>query len=408
MMARQAAILCGGLGSRLGDLTRRTPKPLLAVNGRPFLDVLIETVARQGVYRILLLAAFEHEQVKAYAADAARRLALDIEVEVAIEPDRAGTGGAIWHARDSLDDLFFLLNGDSFFDLPLARLAEALQHRPEALGALALREIDAAGRYGVVETDSRTITRFLDAAPDPTAPATINAGVYLLRKPLVLAASPNCSLERDVLPPLATRGALTFSSAAGAFIDIGIPADFERAQTEIPRWQRRPAVFFDRDGVLNRDLGHVGTIDRFEWTAGAKSAIRRVNDAGYYAFVVTNQAGIGKGFYSEADYLLLRRHIRDELADVGAHIDDERFCPYHPQATLPQYRIDSPMRKPAPGMLLDLINRWSIDCSQSFLIGDMPTDLEAAARAGIRSYRFEGGNLDTFVARSMRLSLETI
>ncbi len=111
-MMRQAVILCGGLGTRLGPLTVRTPKPLLQVGAAPFLDVLLFELGRHGFRRILLLACFEAEQLVAYARSTPFKAQFDLEIEVAIEPQPAGTGGALWGARDWLDDDFLLINGD--------------------------------------------------------------------------------------------------------------------------------------------------------------------------------------------------------------------------------------------------------------------------------------------------------
>ncbi|MGV6871551.1 HAD-IIIA family hydrolase [Pseudochelatococcus sp. B33] len=397
MRVRQAAILCGGLGTRLGALTERCPKPLLPVAGRPFLDILIEQAARQGVDRFLLLASFESGQVRSFAADLPARLSLDIEVEVSIEPDRAGTGGALWHARHLLDEVFYLFNGDSLFDVALGDLALALRADAHAHGVLSLRALEDTGRYGVVEAREGRISAFLPR-PDVAGPGLVNGGVYLFRRAILDGVAPSCSLEQDVLPHAAGTGLLLGVPAAGYFIDIGIPQDYARAQTEIPDWQRRPAVFLDRDGVINVDHGHVGSRERFEWVEGAPAAIRRLNRAGHYVFVVTNQAGIAKGFYGEDDYRALRAHIRDALAEIGAHIDDERFCPYHPDAAVDAYRRASDWRKPAPGMLLSLLDRWPVERPASFLIGDKETDIEAAEMAGIRGHLFTGGNLDDYVA----------
>ena len=398
-MARveQAVILCGGLGSRLGALTTQTPKPLLPVAGQPFLEILIAEIARQGISRILLLAAFASEQVRAFAAALPASLGLDITVDIAVEPERAGTGGAIWHARDRLDETFFLFNGDSWFDLPLADLAAALPDDSSLVGALSLRRLPEAGRYGVVTLKGDRIDQFAAAAPRAGEPALVNAGVYLFRRALVDVLSAPCSLEQDVLPRLADAGRLIGHVAEGYFLDIGIPADYARAQTEIPARRRRPALFLDRDGVVNIDHGHVGSIDRFDWIEGAPEAIRLANRLGFYVFVVTNQAGIGRGLYSEADYFGLRRHIRDGLAVVGAHIDDERFCPFHPEATIEAYRQASDWRKPEPGMLLDLMTHWPVDRARSLMVGDRESDLAAAAAAGIPGFLFKGGDLAAFV-----------
>lgn len=396
IVVEQAVILCGGLGSRLGDLTRDTPKPLLPIQGRPFLEILIQEISRYGVDRFLLLAAFQSEQIEAFAREVGLRLGRDITVDVSIEPDRAGTGGALVHALPLLDEIFYLFNGDSLLDTPLDRLAN-LMCAPDAVAALALRRLDEAGRYGVVERRHDKITSF-GLRGNPAAPAWINGGVYVLRRALIERLPESCSLEDDLFAPLAAEGGGLYGlETGGFFLDIGVPKDFSAAQTAIPAYQHRPAVFFDRDGVLNRDHGHVGTWDRFEWVEGAREAIAAVNARGWYAFVVTNQAGIGKGFYGVEDYHQLMRHVRDDLATFDGRIDDQRFCPFHPDARIEAFRGVSDWRKPEPGMLLDLMAHWPIDRARSLMIGDNQTDIQAATAAGVAGHLFTGGRLDVFL-----------
>ncbi|WP_043159754.1 HAD family hydrolase [Bradyrhizobium sp. Ai1a-2] len=160
---------------------------------------------------------------------------------------------------------------------------------------------------------------------------------------------------------------------------------------------RRPAVFFDRDGVLNEDTGYVFEIGKLKWIEGAREAVKAVNDAGYFAFVITNQSGVARGLYDETQVHALHEWMAAELAKIGAHIDAFEYCPYHPEATIERYRQISDRRKPAPGMITDLLKRFPIDIDRSILVGDKPTDLEAARAAGLKGYLFSGQNLERFM-----------
>ena len=155
----------------------------------------------------------------------------------------------------------------------------------------------------------------------------------------------------------------------------------------------RPAVFFDRDGVINADLGYVGDAARFALLPGAAEGVRAAAEAGALCFLVTNQSGVARGFYTEADVETLHRHMAEALARDGARFDDIRYCPHLPEAPLAAYRLDCACRKPRPGMILDLMARWSVDPARSILIGDKPSDVAAARAAGIRGVLYAGGPL---------------
>ncbi|HMM88296.1 D-glycero-alpha-D-manno-heptose-1,7-bisphosphate 7-phosphatase [Bradyrhizobium sp.] len=165
---------------------------------------------------------------------------------------------------------------------------------------------------------------------------------------------------------------------------------------------KRPAIFFDRDGVLNEDDGYVYEITRLKWIDGAREAVKAANDAGYLVFVVTNQSGVARGFFEEQHVQALHAWMAADLATIGARIDAFEYCPDHPDAVIERYRKVSPRRKPAPGMITDLLARFPVDLSRSILIGDKASDLEAARAAGVQGILFAGGNLAHLVKSALQ------
>lgn len=159
---------------------------------------------------------------------------------------------------------------------------------------------------------------------------------------------------------------------------------------------QHPALFLDRDGVINLDKGYVSRVEDFEWMPGAAACIRNFKARGWFVFVVTNQSGIARGLYTEKDMDDLHAWMMSELIQSGARIDRIYHCPYHNQGEINRYRKDSFDRKPKPGMLLQAMADFPVKREMSFLIGDKETDIQAARAAGVGAFLFKGGNLETF------------
>jgi D-glycero-D-manno-heptose 1,7-bisphosphate phosphatase len=164
----------------------------------------------------------------------------------------------------------------------------------------------------------------------------------------------------------------------------------------------RPAIFLDRDGTLNEDSGYVRRFEDFHWLPGAKAAICRLNTAGVYVFVVTNQSGVARGMFGEDAVNALHVRMNEDLRALGARIDDFRYCPHHAEAGIGPYRRACACRKPAPGMILDLMAHWPVDKARSVMVGDKTIDVEAGQAAGIDAEMVRSGGLGGFVDRFLQ------
>ena len=155
-----------------------------------------------------------------------------------------------------------------------------------------------------------------------------------------------------------------------------------------------PAIFLDRDNTLTIDEGYNFEISKFQWVNGAPLALHAFHKAGIPVFIVTNQGGIGRGLFTEDDMHLFHQHLHKMARSVGGEIRDIAYCPHHPLAVTKALKTPCQCRKPEPGLLFELANKWQLDLRQSVMIGDRCSDVEAGQRAGCHSYLFDGDDLN--------------
>lgn len=276
-------------------------------------------------------------------------------------------------------------------------------HHPSEAGAIGLMAPDGSRQTG--------------EGAGAAAPFGLSAG---LATPLAPGAAPHRFCGLAVLACAALRAGrdareITRETAGGGMDDFSaflarlaagrrlggweVPAGaILSPSATLPLRAVRPALFLDRDGTLNQDYGYVSDPARIVLLPGAARTVRRANDLGFYVFLVTNQSGVGRGYYREEDVHACNAALQRLLRAEGAHLDDIRYAIDHPDAASPHRRGDGGWRKPEPGMLLDLMAHWPVDRARSLMVGDKASDVEAGRAAGIASVRFEGGDLDALLA----------
>ncbi len=381
---KQCVILVGGKGSRLGELTKNTPKPMLEINNKPFLIYLIDTIIRYGFTDIILLASHANKVLIDYFNKHSYK---NCKIKIIIEDEPLGTGGALVNAYDYLNDSFFCLNGDSIIDGNWLSLVENFDLNSQAV--IGLTETDDSTRYGSIEIKNKKIISFNEKNKGSKS-NLINGGVYLLRKSIFRNFKKNfLSLENDIFPKLVNSGEANGLKIKGFFIDIGTVESLEYAKKR--NWQEdKKAVIFDRDGTLNYDKGYTYKPEDLIWNNGATDLIKYLNNNNYLVFVATNQAGIAKGKFLENDMFKFHENMQEKLRNLGAHIDKFYYCPFHVEGIVEKYKIDSNDRKPNVGMLNSIHKEWNLKKSNMIMIGDRDTDIECALRFKIQGYKYNG------------------
>lgn len=374
-------ILAGGFGTRLQSVVRDVPKPMADIAGTPFLELLLRELSFLDPERFVLCVSYKKDIIKDYFKDSF----LGIPVVYSEENEPLGTGGAIKQAFDlfNLNDAL-VLNGDSYIQANYARFLE--QNKNEKL-AVMLKHVDDANRYGRVEIENNRIVDFKEKNTTISQPGLINAGIYKVTKDLFTRSLPNkFSFEQDILEPMIPQLKPRFMLADDYFIDIGIPTSYAQAQKELKSViygnATNRALFLDRDGVINEDIGYLHKIQDCQFMPGIFDFCRQYKNNGYKLIIVTNQAGIAKGKFSEQDYKLLTDFIHSQFKKQYCEITAEYYCPYHIDG-LPPYNRNSFYRKPNPGMILRAAKDYNINLPASALIGDNETDILAAKSAGV-------------------------
>lgn len=377
-MIEQVVILAGGLGTRLKSVLGDVPKPMAPIAGKPFLEYLLELLKENGFTKFLLLVGHKKESIIEYFQDGSR---FGVQIAYSIEKEPKGTAGALFNAWDLLQDEFLLVNGDTFFDVQYDILRKFVSEM-HASAVVVLRYSRDTLRYGFVDIDDDyKVKNFIEKGQLPVGriDGYINGGIYYFKKTILEQFYRNfgdksVSLETQILPTLSMEGKLHGLPMGGKFIDIGVPEDYWNAQKIIPSWlglERKPCLFIDRDGTIIEDPGYVHG-EKLNFKQDAIEIMKKAKSEGNLLIIITNQAGVAKGKFTEEESIKTTEAVISYLAKKGVVVDGYYYCPFHPDGIVEKYKKFSLLRKPNPGMILQACEDFRIDIERSIVVGDNP------------------------------------
>jgi D,D-heptose 1,7-bisphosphate phosphatase len=398
----KAVIMAGGKGTRLLPLTGNyVPKSMFPVAGKTLLERQIEMLKANGIREIIIVIGHLGAVIKDALGDGQ---ALNVSIRYFEETEPLGTAGALYFLRKQLQDTFLLVFGDIIFDIDLSRFLSF--HKASAADAtLFVHPNSHPYDSDLVEMNEHgRVTRFLSKhdARDFWYDNCVNAGLYVFEPAVfdAIKAPERMDLDKDILTPMVTGDApgTVYAYRSPEYVkDAGTPERIDEIERAIESGVvarknlglKQRAVFLDRDGTINKFNGLISQDDQFELENGVARAIRRINDSGFLAVVITNQPGVARGLCGEEDIRRIHRKMQTLLGKSGAYLDAILFCPHHPDKGFPEenpaYKIECACRKPKIGMVTEAAARYNIDLEASWFIGDMTMDILTGRNAGTRT-----------------------
>ena len=373
MHSLDLVILAGGKGSRIKSLIKDRPKPMAVFNNKPFIEYIIQSYSKYFFKNIFILTGYKSKNIfKKFE----KKQYNFVTIRCLKENKPLGTAGALSLLKKKNINDFILINGDSFINVDLNKLIKSCSKK--SFGSITLvknKSYKSNRKLNSLNLNKNKI--FYQKKTN-----LMNAGVYFFKKKFLnIIDKKNSSLEKDILPDLIKSGKISGIKTENFFIDIGTPQNFRRAKKILLKKLTKPAAFLDRDGVINYDLGYVHKIKDFRFRPNVINGLKFLISKNYYIFLITNQAGIGKGIYTIDQFYKLQKDIKIMLQKKNIFFDDINFCPFHPSAKIKKYRKKTELRKPGNLMIKQIQNKWHINLNKSFMIGDKMTDKVCAKKS---------------------------
>lgn len=407
----KVVIMAGGKGTRIQSVASDIPKPMIRIEGKPVLEREIECLREQGFSDIIITVSHLGSIIMDYFGDGSK---WGVSIQYYNEETPLGNAGALFKLREQLTEDFLLLNADSIFDIDFIRMVEFhKQHN----GLVTLFTHPNSHPYDsglIIANEDGSVEKWLtkeDVRPEYYK-NRVNAGLHIL-SPKVLdmvdvdagkigesdesGKMIKVDLDRQILKPLASTGKMFCYDSPEYVKDMGTPERFYLVEKDYIEGRvvgknlknKQKAIFLDRDGTINRYVGFLRDIDEFELIDGVAEAIKKINNSGYLAIVITNQPVIARGEVSIAELERIHNKMETLLGYKGSYVDALYFCPHHPhkgyEGEVKELKIECECRKPNPGMLIRAAREYNVDLTNSWMVGDSKSDIEAGRAAGCKT-----------------------
>ena len=384
-----AVILVGGLGKRLGTFTKKIPKPLIKIEKKTFLDILISKIIKFNFKHIYLMCSYKKEKFfKLYH----NKKIHNSKIKCIDEGTQKDTGGGLIKLKKKIKKDFFLFNGDSYFDVNLNILKKF--KNKNTIGKIAItinRDYKKNTKLNNMIIGNQDLLFFSKKKTN-----LMNGGIYYFHKKIFkYLSNKKISIENDIISKLIMQKKIEGKINKTNFIDIGTPKKLNFIKRN-PNFLKQKAFFLDRDGVINKlkKNDYIKNKKEFFLLHDVGKAINYLNTLNYRVIVISNQACVGKGIISEKKLLMIHNYMKSILKiKHRAIIDDIYYSPYYKFSKKRKYRLNKKDRKPNIGLFIKAIEKWNIDINKSFFLGDSETDKKASEKLNLKFYYKNKGSL---------------
>ena len=411
-----AVIMAGGKGTRIAKINSIVPKPMIPINGKPILEYQIENLKKQGIKEYIFIVGYKKEKIQEYFQDGSN---LGIKITYIEELEPLGTAGGLYYLKEKIHSDFLLINGDILFDFDLERfLTYHYQKKGEV--TIVTHPNDHPFDSALIITDSNGLVLDWIHKEEKRSYYSnqVNAGIHLCSPKLLerFNTVEKLDLDRDVLSNVLMEDKLYAYKTPEYIKDMGTPQryfeviqDIKDNKLQIKNLaNKQRAIFLDRDGTINKYVGFLTNIEQLELIDGVAEAIKKINESGFLAIVITNQPVIARGEVSEEELKKIHNKLESLLGESGAYIDDILICPHHPDKGFLgeriEYKIKCNCRKPNIGLFLMAAEKYNIDLSNSYMIGDSEIDILAGKRASCTTIQICSKNIENsadYVAKNL-------